>query len=336
MDHYRIYHKEIPDFITEITKTMPMRRLKNIGMNCGCEYTSFPRFFHLQPYSRYDHSIGAALIVWHFTKDIRQSVAALLHDIASPVFAHVVDFLKGDYLTQEATESGTKEIIENSEEIQTILKRYRLNTDDVCDYHLYPVADNDAPKLSADRMEYSFGNLINYGFLSKEDLKKIYDDLVVDLNKEGETEIVFQSEEYAHLFAVNTLECSKIYVSDEDRWAMQRLAEILRYALDKGIISEDDLYSTEPEVIGKLKSDIETKQMWNRFCLSDTILKSEEEREGYRKIFAKKRFIDPFIKDKGRLSGLSEDFNNKLETFKNSSQDYWVKGIINTDRQDLF
>lgn len=71
-------------------------------MNCGCEYTSFSRFRNLEPYSRYEHSLGVALIIWHFTGNITQSLAGLLHDVATPVFAHVVDFMCNDHLKQEA------------------------------------------------------------------------------------------------------------------------------------------------------------------------------------------------------------------------------------------
>ena len=131
-------------------------------MHCGCEYTSFPMFVGLDNYSRYKHSVGCALIVWHFTQDRRQTIAALLHDIATPTFAHVVDFLNGDHLKQESTENGTVNIIASSPEIMTRLKEWNIELEEVADYHVYPIADNDSPKLSADRLEYTLSNLVNY------------------------------------------------------------------------------------------------------------------------------------------------------------------------------
>ena len=41
MDHYHIYHEEIPDFLRECMDTPIIQRIKSIGMNCGCEYTAF-------------------------------------------------------------------------------------------------------------------------------------------------------------------------------------------------------------------------------------------------------------------------------------------------------
>ena len=95
-----IYHHEIPEFLVQFANTPAMLRLKQVGMHCGCEYTCFPIFKHLERYSRYDHSIGVALIIYHFTKDIKQSLAGLFHDIATPSFSHVIDFLNNDHLTQ--------------------------------------------------------------------------------------------------------------------------------------------------------------------------------------------------------------------------------------------
>ena len=58
-------------------------------------------------------------------------------------------------MTQESTEDLTTEIIKNSDEIMKLLKRDNIEISEVDNYHIYPVADNDTPKLSADRLEYS-------------------------------------------------------------------------------------------------------------------------------------------------------------------------------------
>ena len=100
---YNLYHEFIPDYIQDIMKTSLFQRLKDVGMNCGMEYTQFEPFKDCRGVSRYNHSIGVALIVYHFTHDKHQTIAALLHDIATPVFAHVIDFMYHDYIHQETT-----------------------------------------------------------------------------------------------------------------------------------------------------------------------------------------------------------------------------------------
>ena len=68
-ENWPLYHPEIPEFLRRLAETPPMARLRQVGMNCGCEYTSFPHFAGWAPYSRFDHSVGVGLIVWHFRSE---------------------------------------------------------------------------------------------------------------------------------------------------------------------------------------------------------------------------------------------------------------------------
>ena len=328
MDYHSIYQTETPEFLLRLCLTPPLRRLADVGMNCGCEYTAFPRFAGIGRYSRLEHSLGAALIVWRFTHDEAQAAAALLHDIATPVFAHVVDFLRGDYLEQTATESGTAGLIRSDAAIGAVLRALGLRAEDVEDYHRYPVADNDAPRLSADRLDYTCGNAVNFSLASREELAEIFADLRVGKNEFAETELVFRDKEKAARFAFLALACSKIYVCDEDRYAMQRLSELLRAALEAGVIEEGDLASTETAVIGKLLSDPACAAGWRAFRAMSRTARAErpDERGPWRKIFAKHRRIDPFAEGLGRVSAFDPGFASALDGFMNEKHDYYVLG----------
>ena len=328
MEHYLIYHNDIPAIIRDCMAAPCVQRLMAVGMNCGCEYTSFARFAGLEPYSRFEHSVGAALIVWHFTQDAKQAAAGLLHDVATPVFAHVVDFLRGDYLVQESTEDGTRTAIEADETLQRALTAHGLTTDDVCDYHRYPIADNDSPKLSADRLEYTLGNLINYSIRTPEEVRAFYAGLSVGTNEDGASELVFSAASLAEDFAFASLACSKIYVSDEDRYAMQMLSELLRDAIVRGVLDDADLYSTEPQVIGKLLQNERTAAAWQRFRAYRSMRRAlAPAGEGqWRRIAAKKRYIDPLIAGVGRVSAYSEAFRTAVEAFRFDPQTDWLAG----------
>lgn len=326
MEPLSIYHDALPGFLAPLCATPEMRRLKDVGMNCGCEYTAFDRFYNLQPYSRYRHSVSAALIVWHFTGDPAQAVAALFHDIATPVFAHVVDFLRGDYLSQEATESETERILRASPEIPGLLAALGLDVDAVKDYHVYPIADNDTPRLSADRLEYTLGNLENFGFRRLDELKAYYGDLTVTEAEDGAPELAFRHIETAAAFARDALRCSRIYVSGEDRYAMQRLSELVGDALARGVITENDLYTTEPAVVARFMADEQSRAAWLRFrayrrMVTDPARAPEAER---RVIPAKKRWIDPLVIGQGRLSRLDAAFGADAAAFLAESQAGWL------------
>lgn len=326
MELYRYYHDEIPPFLNGFLQVSPVQRLKHVGMNCGCEYTSFPVFKQIPSYSRYDHSLGVALIIWHFTHSKEQTIAGLLHDIATPVFAHVIDFMNHDYLRQESTEEGTCERIMGDEELLSILDDNGILPSQVWDYHQYPIADNDSPKLSADRLEYSLGNMLNYGFCSHNDVRRIYGDLVVGKDESGQDEIMFRTLQTAEDFASLALRCSHIYVADEDRYAMQILSEIVQSALDMGVLEKSDLYLTEPEVISRLESNADLHSQWAGFCSLSGIVRSGNSKGKWRTVNAKKRYIDPMVEGKGRVSSLCTAFQENLGSFLGKSFDYAICG----------
>ena len=321
-----VYHPDIPEFLQALAETPELRRLKEIGMNCGCEYTAFPRFRRLRPYSRFDHSMGVGLIVWHFTHDPAQAIAGTLHDVATPVFAHVVDFLRGDHLRQETTEERTEEIIARSPDIQAVLSSLALGTADVSDYHRYPIADNDTPRLSADRLEYTLGNLVNYDFLTVSRAACLYRDLAVSGNEDGLPELTFQTPGTASAFTESALQTARIYVADEDRFAMQVLADLLRLSLERGVLSEADLYGTEPAVIQKLLDDSVCGSLWQRFRgYAHISRRAQRPAEGqWLSVPAKLRYIDPLAAGAGRVSHWDPHARKLLEEFRATAFDVWL------------
>lgn len=323
------YLNEIPLPLQSFAACPSIQRLKHVGMNCGCEYTSFPLFQRSDTYQRYEHSLGVALIVWRFTGDLKQAVAGLLHDISTPVFAHVIDFLRGDYMNQEATEEGTAERIAADPLLMEKLDRYSLSLEDVCDYHRYPVADNDSPRLSADRLEYTIGNILQYSFGSRETIDEIYQDLSILIAEDGMPEIGFLHADTAFKFSKLSLMCSRLYVSPEDRYAMQRLAELIRSALCQGVLSPDCLYTTEPEIISRLDSDPAIRKQWNAYKSLRSVQLSNHPDNclNPRIIHAKKRYIDPLIKGKGRVSHLFPEYHDALDNYLNESQENWISEI---------
>ena len=325
---WNIYHPEIPDFLTEAAEAPAMTRLQNVGMNCGCEYTRFPIFANLAPYSRFDHSMGVALIVWHFTGDMAQAMSGLLHDIATPTFAHVVDFLHGDHMTQESTESATSAMIRADANLCATLERRQLPFEAVEDYHRYPIADNDSPKLSADRLEYTLGNGVNFGLITRQQAAAYYADLTVGTNEHGEPELVFRHADIARAFAETALQCSKIYISDADRYAMQILAELLRDAIAAGVLTENDLWLDEPAVIGKLQGSALAGQ-WARFCGLSKIIRADApgSNGAWRQIFAKKRCIDPYVRGHGRVSACFPEFGARLAAFRQLPLTDWLSAV---------
>ncbi len=325
---YDIYGTGGAHFLHPYCDTDAMQRLTHIGMNCGLEYTGFPMFAGMDRYTRYMHSLGTAYIIWRFTGNPVQALSGLFHDIATPGFAHVVDFIHGDQIKQESTESLTEEVIRNDCGITGLLTAANIAICDVSDYHLYPVADNDSPRLSADRLEYTCGNIVQFGIDGTSFIRSVFEDLETGNNEFGETEIMFRNIDTARQFALYALECGKIYCSPEDRYSMQILADILKEGIRSGFLTEKDLMKTEEHIIAKLENS-SLCQRWSRFRNMNHLLISEKqmEGEGWITVRTKKRYIDPFIKGTGRLSTADPLFAAMVKEYLSDPMTIWMKGV---------
>jgi len=325
-----IYTNHTPGLLEELALTPAMQRLDDISMHCGCDRAGFAIYRNAAvPYSRLTHSIGVAKIVWNFTRDIKQAVAGLFHDIATPVFAHSIDFLNGDYMEQESTEDDTAAFILGSEEIMRILAKHKIKVEEVSDYHLYPIADNETPMLSADRLEYTLGDGYFLHHLSIKQISDMYQDLVIVKNEIGMDELCFSSLEQARRFMKLCLRNSYLFVSDEDRFSMQYMADLVRYALEEGVIGMADLGTTESAVIAKIEQNPGTLERWRQYGRISAVLYGGEQRmDRYCvNIAAKKRYINPLVCTKSgcaRISEIDKEISGQIRDFLDLDLDKWI------------
>ena len=294
-DYFKILSPDFPDWLNDYIETKQMIKQKYISVTCGKIYA---KLFNYREYSSLDHSIAVALIIWHFTHDKKQTLSGLFHDIATPAFKHCVDFLNGDYMNQESTEELTKLFIQDSKDIMELLKRDNIKIEEVCDYHMYPIADNDTPMLSADRLEYSLSNdLIVFKTNTLEETKEIYNDIEVQTNKDGIIELGFKTKKIARKFVKNTSRLSVCYRDDATRFFMQAIADIIKKVSEDGLISKKGLYELkEKEVIGIIKKS-RYGDAFNKLISVSKVNTSKEEPKGvyYVKHGAKIRYIDPIV-----------------------------------------
>ena len=264
-DYHKILCPVWPDFLDKYLSLSLITRLKGVGLLCGTDWTPF--FKNNFYYSRFDHSVGVALIVWNFTHDKAQTIAGLLHDVSTPAFSHVADFRKGDSLTQTATEEDNGSMLASSKELLECLKLDGLTLEDVNDYHKYPVADNEVPQLSADRLEYMFpsgaalcGTWSLTESFTLDEIKTIYGDLTVCKNEDGIIELGFKTQSIAELYCMRTTDIALFLQKCEDKMVMQFPAEILNLAVKLNLLKEDDFFEmSEREIIEKLDSAVGLK-----------------------------------------------------------------------------
>lgn len=295
-EYFKILEPDFPEWLNEYIDTKELLSQKYISVTCGTIYSKLfeSDFF----FSSLDHSVAVALIIWHFTHDKKQTLSGLFHDISTPVFKHCVDFLNGDYMTQESTEDLTSKMIKESPEITKLLKRDKIEIEEVDNYHIYPIADNDTPKLSSDRLEYSLSNaLFIYKLLDKEEIKEIYNDIEVQVNEENEKELGFKTKKIARNFVKITSKLSVIYREDRTRYSMRLLADILKRLNADNIISIEDLYKLkESEVIDIIEKS-KYREVFNIWKNAKKVKVSKEEPSKVYFVHhgAKVRYIDPLF-----------------------------------------
>ena len=306
-DYFKILEPNFPEWLNDYIDTNELLAQQYISVTCGTIYSDLfeSNFF----FSSLDHSIAVALIVWHFTHDKKQTLAGLFHDIATPAFKHCVDFLNGDYMTQESTEDLTTEFIKNSKEIMALLERDNISLNEVNNYHIYPIADNDTPKLSADRLEYSLSNaLFTYRLVDSSVISEIYNDIEVQKNEEGEVELGFKTKKIARNFVKITSRLSVIYREDRTRYSMQLIADILKKLSDEQKISKKDLYELKESDIINIIENSKYKDIFDIWRKAKKVKVSKEEPKNVYYVHhgAKVRYIDPLY-DGQRMSKMGKE-----------------------------
>lgn len=314
-EYFNILEPDFPEWLIEYINTKELLKQQYISITCGTIYSNL--FESKLFYSSLDHSIAVALICWHFTHDKKITLSGLFHDIATPTFKHCIDYLNGDYIMQESTEDLTTEIIKNSNEIMYLLKRDNILLEEVNDYHIYPIADNDTPQLSSDRLEYSLANaLFTYNLLDLESVKKIYEDIEIQINEKGIEELAFKTKDIARKFVKTISKLSIFYIEDRTRYSMQFLSDIIKGLNKENIISKKDLYCLgEQEIINKIENS-KYKDVYNIWKNAKKVNTSKTKPENVYFVNhgTKIRYIDPLLNGKRMTSVCKtcKDMINKI------------------------
>ena len=326
--YHSILCNDYPSFLDEYISLPIMQRLSGVGLLCGTDWT--PLFNNSFFYSRLDHSIGVALIVWNFTHDKKQTLSGLFHDISTPAFSHVTDFRNDDALTQESTEALTSKMINEDIDLSAKLFKDGIYKYEVDDYHKYPIADNDIPGLSADRLEYMFpsgASLCDAWTL--EEIEGIYKSIKVLTNEKGLCELGFSCTESAVEYVRKFCDISMILQRNEDKVSMQLMADIITRAISCGLIAENELYAMDESYIiecfdNMLKKDVDAvfKRLYKTFRGMKEIVRSDSQISKMYcvNVAVKRRYVDPLVEcsngEARRISSMDKEAHSIIESFK--------------------
>ena len=321
---------EYPYFIDKYLKTKTLNRLKNVTQFCGCDYTKI--YSPLFLYTRYDHSLVVAHMTWHFTHDKKETIVALLHDVGTPCFAHCIDYVFGDYINQESSEKKIADIIKEDKEIIKYLEEDEMSLEDFCDFSNYHILENKSPNLCTDRLDGVLHTC--YVWLkthSLNQIKEVYDNIIVLENENGNKEIGFKDLKIADNFVLMVYNYAKELQGNKDKYIMKYVSELVKSAVSKKLITLEDLYTKkEEEICNIFKNNFSSWKIFNETnLLVNTEIKPEN--NFYISFETKKRNTIPLVKDKDKakriidMSTNSKKIYDELKEYKDSKYAYVEK-----------
>ena len=290
-------YKRMPNFLEKYLNSPCLIRLKKVGYFCGMDYASKNVYDFKEEISRFDHSLSVALLIYKLTRNKKMTLAGLFHDVATPCFSHVIDYMNNDYANQESTEEFTEEIIRNDKYVLKCLKKDKIKIDDIVDFKKYTIVDNKRPKLCADRMD---GVILTGSFWAKnitmEDIKLIVKSLAIFQNEEKELELGFKDRNIAEKVVKVSEEIDVISHSNEDNYMMQLLADMTKYAIDNGHLMYKDLFYYNEEQVFNIFDEINDKKFKEDLYKFRNI--RLEDIPNIELPFIKKRDLNPLIMGK--------------------------------------
>ncbi len=324
-----------PDFADKYSETETLKRLRHVTQFCGSDYTKIYTIRFL--YMRYYHSLVVMHMTWHFTHDKKEAIMALLHDVGTPCFAHCIDYVFGDYMNQESSERNIVEMISQDKELLSYLKEDGLTLDDFKDYSNYHILENKSPKLCTDRLDGVLHTC--YIWLhthSLEQIKEVYDNIVVLKNEEGNPEIGFRDIDTSLLFVDMVYNYARELQGNRDKYIMKFVSEMVKLAFERGLITLDDLYvKREEEICNILASNFAA---WKVFNETNEVIGTDIKPEGrfYISFETKKRNVIPLVDTPNgnrridEVSNLAKDRYQELREYRDKKYAY-VKKIRRLD-----
>jgi len=305
--------------LIELIKSPALQRLKGINQH-GAQY------FHKSyfgKFTRYQHSIGVMLLLRKFDAGLNEQIAGLLHDISHTAFSHVIDRVFGRELKQDYQDSKLTQAFE-LQGVNKILKKHGIKPKTILNFSAFTLLENELPDLCADRIDYTLQDQFGQKYF-KYSPKRILDKLIVYRGK-----FVFSEKKAAAQFARLLLKLNdKMWCNPWQSALFVSLADIIRLGLAKKIINKKDLFTTNREVVKKLKSSNDVEIIKKFRLLKNLKVKIVPRKSSDLCLKSKFRAVDPEILINGQLVRLSKiDHKYKSDMAKSkklAKKGYYIK-----------
>lgn len=276
--------------------------------------------------TRFEHSMGAMLLVRRLGGSVAEQIAALLHDISHTAFSHVIDYVFNDHDGQSFHDRMQTTYVAQTD-IPGILAGYGYDWTEFMAEADFPLLEQPAPRLCADRIDYFLRDSEGLQLATTAEIAFALAHLVVTGGR----------------IATNDLAAARwlgyTYMRADDKsWAnffevgiYELTAQAIRTGLQVGAITEADFWGTDKPVWSKLMAHPDPRLQAQVALVSPhTRIVWDAESPDFW-VSTKIRSIDPDVVVAGEirpLSTLDPDFAQFRAAYLQRKQGKWPMRIV--------
>ena len=278
------------------------------------------------PITRFDHSVGVMLLVRRLGGSLDEQIAALLHDISHTAFSHVIDYVFDNHDGQSYHEEVKEAFVARSD-LPQLLAQWGRDWRDFMDEAAFPLLEQSAPALCADRLDYCLRDSQDLGLATTAQVHRALDHLVVRDGRVAVDDVgVARWLADVYMMADN---CS--WADFREVGLYELTARAIRRALEVGVLTEDDFWLTD-EVVWARMQESQDAPLQDLLCLvhPGTRFIRDEAAPSFT-ISTKIRTIDPDVWQNGHLlplSALDADFAARRRAYLARKQGKWPMRVI--------
>lgn len=277
-------------------------------------------------HSRFAHSLGVYLLLRKYGAPLPEQLAGLIHDVSHSAFSHCIDYVLADGSEKEHSHQDNlfNRFIRKTE-IPEIIEKHGFDSNYILDDKNFPLKEKTLPDLCADRIDYSLRTAVIFAESIKSGISYFLENLTA-----ASGSWIFKNFESANSYAQLFLRLNTNYYSSFPAAVMFRtVGDYLRHALNRGYLSEADLYTTDKAVLVKLKKYLpRDKQLNFLFRRMNKKIGCTNNPQSYDAVvFIKSRVVDPLCWRENTLRRVSEIDPNWEKMVKRESQpkQYFLK-----------
>ena len=251
--------------------------------------------------TRFEHSMGVFCLARRLGAPLEEQIAALLHDVSHTAFSHVIDYVFNRHDHQSYHEEKKGEFMAASD-LPAVLGRHGYDWRVFLDEDQFPLLEQPAPALCADRLDYFLRDALDLKLASFQEIQRALNHLVVH-----DSRIVVDDLSVARWLGETFI------AADQASWANFRevglyeiTAQAIRIGLRLGVIREADIWTTDEALWQKLQRspDPQLKRQLARISPATRFTWDAERAEFW--VSTKLRTIDPEVLLNGKSAALSE------------------------------